>query len=116
MSALVYTVIAIAPGTFVADIALPITTVRKCFAYFTENAGFQSLGGLISGHQSMRRSSRFSEWCGRSSISVADQDMRILMIWGISSWRRPSFIQRPSCPPKAIPVFTAFAGTVAAEA
>jgi hypothetical protein len=80
VTALVNTVVAIAPFAFVAVIALPVTCVCEGLAYVAEHTCLYSLLWIVLTHEHMRRCRRFSERSKWSPVSLASKDMRMLIV------------------------------------
>jgi hypothetical protein len=106
---LVYAVITIAPVAFVTIVALPVACIGVRFAHIAKDANLHSLFGVILAHEHMGWCCRFCKRCRWPAIPVSNKDMWMLMIWRIASVRRLSFVTWPRSPPKAEPMFTAFA-------
>lgn len=116
VSALIHAVVAVAPVALVAVVAFPVTGVGVGFADFTEDADLNSLLGVVFAHEDVRWRAGLCERRHGSTVAVADQDMWMLVVWGIASFWCFSFVARPCCPAETEPVFTSLPETIAADA
>jgi hypothetical protein len=115
MVALVDTVITVTPVAFIAVVALPITGVGIGSAYVAESAYLYPLLRIVFAHEHMRRGRGFGEWRHWSTIPMPNEDMRVFVVGWVASFRRFSFVTRPSGPSEPEPVLASFAETIAAQ-
>jgi hypothetical protein len=109
-------VITIAPVAFIAIVALPIACICKRLAHVTEHTNLHSLFGVVLAHEHMWWCCGFCERRRWPAIPMPNQDMRMLVIRWIASFRCFSFVTWPRGPAKAEPVLTPLAEAVAADA
>lgn len=115
MMSLINAIVAIAPVAFVAIIALPVAGVGVRLTHVAENSNFHPLLGIILTHKYMWRCCRFSQGCHWPAIPVSDENMGMLMIWRIATFRRFPFVSWPSSPAESIPMLASSAKAVATE-
>jgi len=116
MTALVDAVVTVAPVPFVAIVTFPIACIGECFAHVAKSAGFHSLRGIVFTHQHMWWRCRFRERRHWPTISMSDEDVWVLVVGWIASFRCFSFITWPGSPAKAKPVHTSLCKSIATNA
>jgi hypothetical protein len=116
MVALVDTVIAVTPVAFIAVVALPITGIGIGSANIAESAYFYPLLRIVFAHEHMRRGCGFRKWRHWSTITMPNENVWVFVVGWVASFRRFSFVTRPSGPSEPEPMLASFAETIAAQA
>jgi hypothetical protein len=116
MLSLIHTVVAEAPVPLVAKITFPVARIGERLAGVAEDTFFEPVLGIVFTHEHMGRGQRLCQWRYWYAISISGQNVWWLEVGWISCLWAIALVLCPCCPPKAEPVLTPFACTIATMA